>query len=400
MFAKYRERLRSTHTDTKLFVIAVMAFGFGGAVLDAIFNNYLAARYTLDGLHRTLLEIPRELPGLLVVFVSALFLFLPSRRLAAAAGFCGAMGLVGLAFASPTFLLMTPWLFFYSLGQHVLMPIQSAISMDLARAGEAGKRLGQVNALRNAAVIAGSALVFFAFRYLHIGFNTALLLAAASLACAGVLFWRMQPERPHAQGVMLKLHPQYKMYYILCVLFGTRKQIFLTFAPWVLVSVFAQPTARIAQLLTLGAALGIVLQPLIGRLVDRKGERFVLALEAVLLVPVCLGYALARDHLSASAALVVVAVCFLTDQALMGFGLARSTWLKKIATDPAHVTPTLTMAVSIDHVFSIAIALLGGLLWRSLGYQAVFVAGACIAVLNGFVVLAGMRKPRICNANG
>ena len=391
MFSTLQARLRNTQGDARLFLAAIMAFGFGGAMLDALFNNYLAARFQIDGLHRTLLEIPRELPGLLVVFVSALFIFLPSRRLAAGAGWLSALGLLGLAFASPTFWIMTPWLFFYSMGQHMLMPIQSDIAMDLAKAGQAGKRLGQVNSLRNIAVIAGSALVFVIFRYAQLGFVTALLIAAASLGIAGYLFARMRPDAPHAQGTMLKLYPQYRMYYLLCVLFGTRKQIFLTFAPWVLVSIFEQPTARIAELLTLGAALGIISQPLIGRMVDRMGERFVLALEALLLIPVCMGYALASEYFSSQTALLIVAGCFLLDQSLMGFGMARSTWLKKIALEPGHVTPTLTMAVSIDHVFSIAIALLGGILWRTLGYQAVFAAGALVALLNLAAVLIGMR---------
>jgi predicted MFS family arabinose efflux permease len=61
--------------------------------------------------------------------------------------------------------------------------------------------------------------------------------------------------------------------------------------------------------------------------------------------------------------------------------------MKKIALEPSHVTPTLTMAVSIDHIFSISIALLGGLVWRHFGYQSVFFAGMLIAVIDYLVVL-------------
>lgn len=385
-------RLLAVHADTRRFLLAVAAFAFGGAILNAIFNNLLSDRYHIDGLQRTLLEIPRELPGLLVVFVTALFVFLPTRRLAVLSCLAAAAGLVGMASLSPSFLALTPWLFLFSLGQHLLLPIQSAVTMELSRAGETGRRLGQLNALSNVAVIAGSALVYLAFRWLNLGFSFALLLAGISFVLAATLFYRMQPGTPHPQGLLLRLHRPYRVYYLLCVLFGTRKQIFLTFAPWVLVSLYEQPTARLAQLLTLGAALGIVIQPAIGRLVDRKGERCVLALEALLLVPVCLGYALARDLLSPKAALATVCICFLADQALMGFGMARSTWLKKIAIDPAHVTPTLTMAVTIDHVFSVSLALLGGLLWRAVGYQAVFYGGAAIALVNLIVVLLGMKR--------
>jgi predicted MFS family arabinose efflux permease len=40
------------------------------------------------------------------------------------------------------------------------------------------------------------------------------------------------------------------------------------------------------------------------------------------------------------------------------------------------------MSVSIDHVFSIAIALIGGVIWTQCGYQMVFVLGAGIALVN------------------
>ena len=354
-------------------------------MLDAIFNNFLDARFHLDGLQRTLLEIPRELPGLSVAFVSALLAFLPSRRMAALAGFLSFAGLMLLATLSDSYWLMLPWLFFYSLGQHLFMPLQQAIGMELAKDGQTGKRLGQVNALRNAAAIAGSGLVFLGFRYLDFSFATAMIIGAVSLLIAGICFFRMVPDQPHPNGAHLKLHKEYRLYYLLAVLFGTRKQIFLTFAPWVLVTIFEQPTSMIARLLTIGGVVGIVIQPLIGRMIDRRGERFALSLEAIVLVFVCAGYALAKDHLSSHAAFLVVATCFLLDQSLMSFNMARSTFMRKIAISPAHVTPTLTMAVSIDHVFSITIALLGGVLWRHIGFQAVFLAGMGIAVVNWFV---------------
>jgi hypothetical protein len=70
------------------------------------------------------------------------------------------------------------------------------------------------------------------------------------------------------------------------------------------------------------------------------------------------------------------------DSLLMSFGIARSIWLKKIALSPSDVAPTLAMGVSIDHIFSITVALLAGLLWDRAGYQFVFLTGAGIAVLN------------------
>jgi predicted MFS family arabinose efflux permease len=380
----------SLRRDLTLFFIAAAAFGFGDAVLASIFNNFLDTHFQIDGLRRTLLEIPRELPGLLVAFVSAMLAFLPSRRMAALSGFLGFAGLMLLAFLSNTFYMMMPWLFLYSLGQHLFMPLNQAIGMELAEKGQAGRRLGQVSALRNASGIAGSGIVFLGFQFLSLSYTAAMVIGAISMLVAMFCFLKMVPDKPHPQEAHLRLHKEYRLYYLLAVLFGLRKQIFLTFAPWVLVTVFNQPTTMIAKLLTVGGLVGIVIQPMVGRMIDQRGERFTLSVESVLLAFVCAGYALARNLFSADTAFIVVAVCFLLDQTLMSFNIARSTYMKKIAMDSSHVTPTLTMAVSLDHVFSISVAVLGGVLWRHFGYQSVFVAGLGVTIVN-WIVAQRMR---------
>lgn len=78
-------RLKSIHPDILLFLGACCFWGFSTSVGDAIFNNFLNESFQMSNLKRSLLEVPRELPGLSVVFISALFFFLCSRRLAALA---------------------------------------------------------------------------------------------------------------------------------------------------------------------------------------------------------------------------------------------------------------------------------------------------------------------------
>ena len=53
----------------------------------------------------------------------------------------------------------------------------------------------------------------------------------------------------------------------------------------------------------------------------------------------------------------------------------------------------LTAAVTIDHVFSITAALLGGVIWNVFGFQYVFLLGMLIAIINFFVALR-VRLPQ------
>lgn len=378
--------------DFKLFIAATFVFGFSQSIVDSTFNNFLNETFFISDWQRGFLELPRELPGFLVIFFAALFSFLCSRRLAVLANLLCAAGILLIGFASPVFSVMLVWLFVFSVGQHLFIPLNQSIGMELAHEGQKGKRLGQFSAVANAAMILGSFCIFVGFKFFHLNFQISYMFAFLGFITVAALLYRMQKDQPYAARTKFQLRKEYKLFYWLNILYGTRKQIFLTFAPWVLVTVFRQKTQMLATLLTMGGVIGIFFKPLLGRAIDRLGERFILTSEAVLLVFVCIGYGYSRELFSEHVALIVASGCFIADQLLMSVGMARATYLQKIAVRPEDVTQTLTMGVTIDHIFSIAVALLGGVIWVTWGYQFVFLLGAAIAIINFFSALR-VRTP-------
>ena len=385
-------RISKMPRELKLFVGASLMMGIAYSIYDATFNNYINARFLLTGFQRSFLELPRELPGVLVVFVSALLWFLCSRRLGAFALVLGVGGTLLIGFVSSTYAIMTICLFVYSLGQHLFMPLASSIGMELAHTGKTGRRLGQLNSIRNFAAVLGSFLVFLGFRYLGFTFQFSFILIAIGLAVAAILMFAMKPDAVKKPATFLKLQKEYRLFYILNILSGSRKQIFITFAPWVIVTVFKQPTETIATLLTIGGIIGILFQPILGRAIDRYGERLTLQLEACFLVVVCFGYGFSKFLFPPNTAFLLICGFYLLDQMLFSVGMARSMYIKKIALDESHVQPALTAGVTIDHVFSISIALLGGVIWNLFGFQYVFLLGILIAVIN-FIATSFIRIP-------
>ena len=121
-----------------LFIAASLAMGMAYSIIDATFNNFLNERFALSGFERSFLEFPREIPGFLVVFASALLWFLCSRRLATLAMLLGGVGTALIGFASPGYAIMVLWLFIYSLGQHIFLPLSSSIGMELSEKGKTG----------------------------------------------------------------------------------------------------------------------------------------------------------------------------------------------------------------------------------------------------------------------
>jgi predicted MFS family arabinose efflux permease len=386
-------RLQRLPRGFLLFVIAATLYAFAQSAVTSVFNNFLNDTYSISNFQRGLLELPRETPGFLVVFVSALFYLMSSRRLAALANLLGGLGIAGIALFSARFGVMLAWLFLFSVGQHLFMPLIQSITMEFASEGKAGRRLGQVTGASNLAGIAGSLLILVGFRSLGFGFRTAFVIAAGALLLAALLIRIMKADPPPASRTRFVVRREYKLYYWLSILYGTRKQIFLTFSPWVLVTIFKQPTQMVASLLFAGGLIGIVFNPLLGRAIDRLGERFILMGEAVVLIFVCFGYGFSRRLFGETTALLVVGACFILDQMLMSVGMARATYLKKIAVQPGDVSQTLMMGVSIDHLFSIFVAACGGLIWLHWGYEYVFLLGVAIACVN-LVSAARVRIPQ------
>jgi MFS family permease len=387
-------KIRRSSRELILFASAMLVLGMAFSIVDATFNNFLNNKFELSGFQRSFLEFPRELPGFLVVFVSAALWFFCSRRLSVIAMLFGVVGAAMIGFVSPSYGVMLVWLFIYSMGNHLFMPLSSTIGMELAREGQDGRRLGQFNSIRNFAVILGSFSVALGFKYLGFTFQHTFAISAVLLGVAAILLYMMKPEPVVEKRGFLQLHKEYRLYYILNVLAGARKQLFITFAPWVLVNVLQQPTQIMATLFTIGGVIGILFQPLLGWAIDKYGERMVLALEAVILVFVCLGYGFATFLFSADTAFLVVCGCFLIDQMIFSVSMARATYMKKIALQADHIQPALTAAVTIDHVFSISAALVGGVIWNTFGFQYVFLLGVGIAIINFFTALRVQLPPK------
>ena len=294
-------------------------------------------------------------------------------------------GILLIAFAAPTYGSMTIWLFVYSLGQHLFIPLSSTIGMELAHEGRFGQRLGQLSAVRNSAMIIGSFIVIIGFKSYKFSFSHAFVIAAFGFGIASLLLLSMKRVKQQPAKSFFRLQKQYRIYYGLISISGARKQLFITFAPWVLVTVFNQPTQIIATLLLIGGVIGIIFQPILGKAIDKFGERIVLSSEAVILVLICFGYGFSKSLLPEKTAFFVVCGCYILDQMVFSVSMARSTYIKKIALQPDHVQSALTAGVTIDHIFSIAAAIIGGIIWNKYGFQYVFGFGAILAITNFFV---------------
>ena len=379
------KKFKGIDRDIKLFILATFIFSFCSGIYDTMFNNFLNDNFKINSLQRTLLEFPRELPGVLMVFVAALLFFLNTRKLAALAFSITGVGLILMGTLSKSYNIMLVWLFIFSLGQHIFLPLNSSIVMELSEKGNDGRRLGQIQSLKNIAVILGAFFVSIGFKYIGLNYKTAMVMSGILIIISSFLINSMSAGVTSKKGSHLRFNKKYNLYYALTSLYGMRKQIFITFAPWALVTTFHKPVYYIANLMIIGSVVGIFVQPYVGKIIDTYGERVVLRFEALIFVFVCILYGFAPTWFPKDIAILIVSACYISDQTLMSLGIARATYIKKIAEKKEDISNTLSLGLSIDHFFAISVALIGGLLWYKVGYKAVFILGAIISLINFFV---------------
>jgi len=359
----------------------------------ATLNNYLAEVHQLDAVARGWLELPRELPGFLIMFITgALLTLFRETQMAAVAMLLTALGALGLGYLASTHAVLVIFIIIWSAGDHIIFAVEGPIGLKLAADGKEGRRLGQFGGARNLGTILGVGSVFILARTFGDRFSLFYLIAAGCALIAGVLYARLRVGRGDARSRRLVFKKKYGLFYAISALFGVRKQIFLVFGAWVLVEIHGVPVSTMALLYFIAATLGVIMRPLLGEVIDWLGERTVLAVDEFLLLGVCLTYAFAGDLLSGRAVLFALYAAYILDITLFALRIARTTYLKKIADDPADITPTISMGITIDHAVAMTLPILSGYIWEAYGFQWVFILAGAFAVI-GFFVCLQIRTP-------
>jgi predicted MFS family arabinose efflux permease len=270
----------------------------------------------------------------------------------------------------------------WSQGLHVWMPLPNSMTLALAEPGRAGYRLGQMQAF---GALGSAAGLVFALVLVWLGvaeIRPLYLLAGAAcilgaLACLGI------PHQMKAARPRLVFRRKYSLYYLLTFLEGWRKQICIAFAGYLLVKVYNTELSTLLLLWLVMQAASWVVAPRVGKWIDRVGERRVLVTYYTVMTIVFSGYAFVESR-------YFLYGLYVMDNALFAFTMAQTTYVNRIAPPEEH-TPTLSMGVAMNHIASVAMPLIGGLLWKYCGYRWTFITGVGAA---GLSVLVSLRVPK------
>ncbi|WP_394699600.1 MFS transporter [uncultured Pseudodesulfovibrio sp.] len=354
--------------------LLVLVIGTGVAFQGwrTLINNFAVDVAGIDGLGMGIAQSVREIPGFLALLAIYVILIIREHRLAALAVIVTGLG-VGLTGFFPSLFGIICTTLLMSFGFHYFETMNQSLTLQYFNFTEAPLvmgRLRSIGALTN--IVVGGFIYFMAK---GLGYTEMFALFGAVAACAGLWALTRDPSRedlPIQQKKMV-LKKKYWLFYALTLMSGARRQIFVAFAVFLLVEKFDYSIQQITILFVCNNVINYFANPLIGKAVNRFGERAVLSVEYSTLILVFLGYAFTESALLAGALYIV-------DNVVFNFSMGIKTFFQKIA-DPRDIASGMAVGFTINHIAAVFIPVMGGLAWLA-NYRAVFIGAVIMSLIS------------------
>lgn len=353
-------------------LVLVVGSGIAFQGWRTLLNNFAVEVGGLSGFDMGIIQSVREVPGFLALLALYVILIIREHRLAALSVVMLGLGVALTGFFPSTLGLVATTLLM-SFGFHYFETMNQSLTLQYFSFTEAPVVLGRLRSYAALTNVAVGGAIFLLARFL--GFTSLFALFGALAICAGLWAFRQDPSAPDMppQSKKMRIYRRYWLYYLLTFMGGARRQIFVAFAVFLLVEKFGYSIVDVTVLFVINNVLNYFANPLIGRAVNRYGERAVLVVEYVTLTFVFLGYALTETAWVAGALYVV-------DNIVFNFSMAIKTFYQKIAKGE-DIASGMAVGFTINHVAAVVIPAAGGLAWIA-DYRAVFYGAVALSLVS------------------
>lgn len=364
-------KISENRKDMFVFLLLLnVAVYFGLQSWSIVFNNFAFEVASFDGFKMGLTQSIREIPGFLSLLAILAIVVLPEHTLAVVSLAAAGVGIAVTGYL-PSFTGVIISTLILSFGFHFYETVNQSLTLQYFNKLESPlvfARLrsvsGAVNVFAGIAVIA--MLKFMSYKYIFLITGSIVLVIA--LYC-----FTLSPidETLPVQKKSLQLKKKYWLYYWLTFFAGARRQIFVAFSVFLLVEKFKFSVTNIAALFVVNSVINYLFNPLIGKFINKYGERKMLSFEYFVLIFVFAGYALVDNK-------IIVAMLYILDQIVFNFAIAIRTFFQKIA-EPEDFANGSAMGFTINHIAAVFIPVAGGALWL-INREIPFFAGSALAL--------------------
>ena len=136
------------------------------------------------------------------------------------------------------------------------------------------------------------------------------------------------------------------------------------------------------MLFAISAIACFVLSPWVGKLIDRIGYKTVMIADTLLPVIVCGLYGFDHHLFSMEVAFIVCCINYILDSVISLASMASNVYVQDISEDQEEMRATISTGISVNHLITIFIALLGGWVWNVLGIETLFIVSAVLGLCN------------------
>ncbi len=389
------------HKKCLYFFYAFLAFSALGLGLSfETVSNYLRDAYHIGAMERGFLEFPRELPGVIVIFIISYLTFLGDIRIAIIGEVICIIGILILGTVLPSYSLMVILVFFFSTGMHTLLPLFNSIGLSLVKDDKKmGTELGRFNGIFTAFSMFAMAIIYIGFKTEYFSYSEKIvkpfIFCAISLFLAMLALIRLKAHTKQKiltdRKVKWIFRREYKYYYLLTIMSGVQKQIMFVFGPWVLIEMLNKKADTISMLFFIATFFGIFFIPLLGKLIDKYGVKKLLYADALSFVAIYIAYGLLTSGFRSGVLstvgipLILAYIIVILDKMSMQMTIIRTVYLKNILVEEGDLTKTLSLGMSLDHLVTIVFAATGGVIWYKFGAEYIFYSVAVLSLVNVYV---------------
>ena len=394
MLKKLENTFRGESSYRQFFLsLLVTAIGYG--CYKGVLDNYLAEIVTMSEFDRGVAEFFREIPGLLMVFILAVLYTFSAEKLYKLGAVIIMVGLAMITVVPAERVMVTVAICVYSLGEHIQLGMRNTLTLEYAKPGKSGTALGMQSSVNQIGTLFGYLLVvpvFLAVSGMLVFrgfFLAATVLAAVGMVLALGIRGSSETDKARSRFYFRK---KYTKYYFLEVFYGARKQVFLTFGPYVLILFYGAGANTISLLFAVSAVCCYFAAPWMGKLIDRLGYRTIMIADTLVLVIVCLLYGYAHHIFPREIAFFVCCVNYILDAVISLGSMASNVYVQDISDSTEEVRATIFTGISVNHLITIFIALFGGWVWKTMGIEELFTLSAVLGVCNS--IYAATIKPK------
>ena len=382
---QFKETFRP-ESGYRAFFLSLITFGLAYGLYKGSIDNYLAEIVSMSGFDKGVTEFFRELPGLALIFILAALYMLSAERIFRVGAVIMLAGMGLHAVVPSSRVLVTLAIFVFSLGEHMQLGMKNTLSLKYAKDGRGGAALGLQNSVYQIGTLAGYivVIVVFFFFQARAGLYRAVFGLSTAVIAAGLFITLRMTGNSETDKTKRRFyfHKKYRKYYMLEVFYGARKQIFLTFGPYVLVLFYGASAMVISALFAISAVCSFLASPLVGKIIDRVGYKAVMIADTLILVIVCFFYGFAHHLFPMKIAFVVCCVNYILDSVISLASMAANVYVQDLSDNSDEVRATISTGVSVNHLITILIALFGGWIWKVLGIETLFVLSAVLGLCN------------------